>query len=78
MLDQANVKRLGLSFYALRHTFQTVAEGAHDLAAVQAIMGHAPASGDMSAQYRERVDDARLLAVTEHVRKWLFSDTKQE
>ena len=26
--------------------------------------------------YRERIDDARLLAVTEHVRKWLFGESK--
>ena len=78
VLRWAKVDRQGLSFYALRHTFQTVAEGAHDMAAVESIMGHAPASGDMSAVYRERVDDARLLAVVEHVRKWLFGDTKQE
>jgi hypothetical protein len=42
------------------------------MAAVRSIMGHAPLSGDMSAAYRERIDDSRLLAVTEHVRKWLF------
>jgi integrase len=59
-------------FYGLRHTFQTVAEGVRDLSAVQAIMGHAASGGDMSARYRERVDDERLQAVTEHVRKWLF------
>ncbi len=64
--------RPGLGFYALRHTFQTVAEGARDLAAVQSIMGHAAAANDMSAVYRERVDDERLLAVTQHVRKWLL------
>jgi integrase len=76
VLKWAKVERQGLSFYALRHTFQTMAEGAHDLAAVQSIMGHAAASGDMSAVYRERVDDARLLAAVEHVRKWLFGEQK--
>jgi len=62
----------GRSFYDLRRTFQTIAEGARDLVAVQAIMGHAPSSGDMSAIYRQRVDDERLRAAVEHVRKWLF------
>jgi integrase len=70
LLTNAKIKQRG--FYAIRHTFQTIGEGAHDLAAVQAIMGHAPASGDMSAAYRERIDDTRLVAVTEHVRKWLL------
>lgn len=68
----AGVRHRG--FYAIRHTFQTIGEGAYDLAAVQSIMGHAPSGSDMSAAYRERIDDGRLLAVTEHVRKWLFGD----
>jgi integrase len=78
-IRKAKIERPGLSFYALRHTFQTIAEGARDLAAVQSIMGHAPSAGGMSATYRERVDDDRLVAVTEHVRKWLFAtDAKAE
>jgi integrase len=63
-------------FYCLRHTFQTIGEGARDLAAVRSVMGHAPLSGDMSATYRERIDDDRLQAVVDHVRGWLFGDTK--
>ena len=35
-------------------------------------MGHAEAGNDMSAVYREGVDDDRLKAVTDHVRQWLF------
>ena len=72
LLDTANVTRQGLTFYALRHTFQTVAEGARDLPAVRVIMGHADSDHDMSARYRDRVEDERLLAVVEHVRGWLF------
>ena len=74
LLEKAKVSRPGLSFYAFRHTFQTIAEGARDLAAVQAIMGHAPNSADMSVVYRERIDDERLTAVTNHVRTWLFGE----
>ena len=73
-LDKAKLRRPGLTFYSLRHTFQTVAEGARDLAAVQSIMGHAPAANDMSATYRERISDERLTAVTNYVRHWLFGD----
>jgi hypothetical protein len=40
---------------------------------VDAIMGHAPHSGDMSAVYRERVTDERLRAVADHVHGWLFA-----
>lgn len=68
----------GRSFYDLRRTFQTIGEEAADLVAVQAIMGHAPASDDMSAVYRQGVSDARLLAVTDHVRGWLFPEVSPE
>jgi integrase len=70
VLTKAKVN--GRSFYDLRRTFQTIAEGAHDLVAVQSIMGHAPANGDMSAIYRQRIDDERLRAVVNHVRAWLY------
>ena len=58
----------------LRHTFQTIGEEARDKDAVRSIMGHAEASNDMSAVYNEKpVDDARLRAVTDYIRAWLFS-----
>ena len=70
------MKKLGLNggrnFYAIRHGFQTVAEGARDMAAAQAIMGHVPATNDMGATYRERIDDERLQAVVNHVHGWLW------
>jgi hypothetical protein len=65
----------GRTFYDLRRTFQTIAEGAHDLTAVQAIMGHAPRQNDMSAVYRQRIEPARLEAVTGYVRAWLWPQT---
>jgi integrase len=60
------------NFYALRHGFETIGGNARDQIAVSSIMGHAPSSSDMSAVYRERIDDERLKAVTGHVHKWLF------
>ncbi len=73
VLDDLKIRRKGVSFYALRHTFQTIGEEARDKDAVRSIMGHAEASNDMSAVYNEKpVDDARLLAVTNYVRAWLF------
>ena len=60
----------GLGFYALRHTFRTVADEAKDQPAADYIMGHE--SPHMSTVYRERISDERLKAVTDHVRAWLF------
>ena len=37
-------------------------------------MGHAPHSSDMSAVYRESIEDERLQAVANHVRSWLWPD----
>jgi integrase len=62
--------RKGLGFYTLRHTFRTVADESKDQPAVDFIMGHEVPH--MSAVYRETISDARLKAVTEHVRAWLF------
>ncbi len=74
------VKNCGLngsrSFYALRHTLETIGGDTGDQVAVSAIMGHAPRAGDMSAVYRERIDGARLIAVTNHVRAWLWPNRR--
>jgi len=35
-------------------------------------MGHAARANDMSAIYRQGVDDARLQAVVDHVHDWLY------
>jgi integrase len=75
ILDTLNLRRSRLSFYGLRHGFETVAGGSKDQVAVDAIMGHVPQG--MSAHYRERIEDDRLRAVVEHVRHWLWPETKQ-
>jgi integrase len=66
--------RKGLGFYTLRHVFRTVADEAKDQPCVDFIMGHE--SGHMSSVYRETISDARLRAVAEHVRGWLFTTNK--
>ena len=69
--NKIEIKRQGVGFYALRHTFQTIAEGAGDRAAVERIMGHENA-GEMANAYRERMERARLQAVADHVHAWLW------
>lgn len=70
-LREAGVHRQGLGFYALRHTFQTVAEECKDFPAIGLVMGHVDHS--MAAAYRERISDDRLELVAETVRKWWTS-----
>ncbi len=71
------LKSLGINsrrnFYALRHNFETIAGESKDQVAVDAIMGHVDPS--MGAQYREAISDARLRAVVETVRAWLWVET---
>ena len=57
-------------FYCLRHTLQTIGDECGDFLAVRSIMGHAGGS-DIADTYRERMTEARLRKVTEHVRGWL-------
>ncbi|MFO0899850.1 MAG: integrase [Pirellulales bacterium] len=77
LLTKLGIKRPGLNFYALRHTFQTIGEGAGDAVAVSSVMGHAPGTSDMAAVYREQVADERIKAVTDYVRSWLFPPAKR-
>jgi len=70
LLDELKLHRPGLGFYALRHTFETIAGGTADQVAVNALMGHVDSS--MAGVYRERIEDSRLSAVTNHVYKWLY------
>jgi len=58
------------AFYTLRAVFRTIADGTKDPVAIDLIMGHADQT--MGGVYRQGVDDARLLAVTDHVRQWLW------
>ena len=72
------IYRPGLSFYTLRHVFQTIGDGARDPVALRYLMSHAPPANDMAAVCRERIDDARLHAVVAHVRQWLFGMENDE
>lgn len=69
-LERLNMKQGKLSFYALRHTFETVAGNAKDQIAVDYIMGHV--TPGMGTNYRHEIADSRLQAVVNYVHDWLF------
>jgi integrase len=63
----------GRNFYALRHTFRTIARRARDVDAVRSVMGHV--SGHVETVYEhEDVADDRLAAVADIVRAWLLPE----
>jgi integrase len=72
LLEKLKIKRLGLSFYALRHTFYTAGEYCRDKDALEYIMGHAADGADMRPFYREETWISRLRAVVQHVHRWVF------
>lgn len=71
LADDTNIYRTGLTFYALRHTFETAAGESRDQVAVDHIMGHF--RDDMASVYRESISTERLIEVSQHVHLWLFS-----
>lgn len=73
VLAKIGIERKGLNFYALRHTFETIAGGSRDQVAVDCVMGHIDSS--MAGEYREEIGRDRIQAVCEHVRDWLFETT---
>jgi len=74
LLDSIGVSEDSPNFYALRHTFVTIALQKRDREAIRAITGHGTKSDDMLDTYNEaEVADARLLTVANHVRQWLFT-----
>jgi integrase len=69
LLDSLNINGRR-NFYALRHTFETIAGESRDQVAVDAIMGHA--KDNMASEYREWISDERLRAAADFVRRWLY------
>jgi integrase len=75
-LKSQNLYRPKLGFYALRHTFETIAGESRDQVAVGQIMGHVDNS--MAGLYRERITDDRLMSVAATVEQWLFPANGQD
>ncbi len=73
LMNALGIKRPGVGFYTLRHTYRTIADATKDVAAINLTMGHSDPASDMGAVYRQVIEDERLVAVSEHVRMWLFS-----
>lgn len=74
VLRTCKIKSGGRGFYALRHTFRTVADEVGDRPAIDLVMGHQDGS-DIATHYVERIGDERLRRVTEHVRTWTLEAT---
>jgi len=70
LLRRLDIKRKGVGFYALRHTFRTWADEVRDQHAIHRIMGHAIPG--MSGIYVEEISLDRLRVVVEHVRQKVF------
>ena len=75
LLSKLRLARRGHTFYALRHTFETIGGESRDQVAVDAIMGHS--REDMASVYRERIGDDRLQAVVKQVWRWLFDKSME-
>lgn len=74
LFDALGIDRTGRGFYAIRHTFRTIADETRDQPAIDHCMGHTDPT--MGGHYRERIDDSRLEAVADHVRLWLWPEAK--
>ncbi|MCX5670383.1 MAG: tyrosine-type recombinase/integrase [Planctomycetota bacterium] len=74
LLGRLGLKRRGIGFCTLRHTFRTWADEVRDQHAIHRIMGHTIPG--MSGIYVEEISLDRLRAVVNHVRSKLFGTAK--
>jgi integrase len=70
LLTAKKLKRRGIGFYTLRHTFRTWADETNDQHAIHVVMGHAIPG--MSGIYIEEIGVERLRKVVNHVRGKLW------
>jgi integrase len=71
LLAEKKLKRRGIGFYTLRHTFRTWADETNDQHAIHVVMGHAIPG--MSGIYVEEIGVERLRRVVAHVRSKLWA-----
>jgi integrase len=72
LIGDLKIRQPGLSFYTLRHTYRTVADDCLDQPAINHTMGHRDAT--MAGNYRQRIKDERLEAVSHCVHRWLYGE----
>jgi integrase len=75
-MQKSSVAQKGLGFYGLRRSFETIGAETGNQVAVDHIMGHAPLTKDMGANYRQHVAESALRQVTDHVHSWLFGPAR--
>ncbi len=68
LTKKIGIHSAGVSFYALRHTFQTVGGNSRDQIAVDRVFGHEDTSA--AGEYRESIDPQRIIDVCSYVRDW--------
>lgn len=76
LLSDLSLKRKGVGFYTLRHTFRTWADETGDQHAIHRIMGHAIPG--MSGIYVEEISLERMRAVVDHVRSKVFPEKTED
>jgi len=76
LLRKFGMSRPGMGFYALRHTFRTVADATKDPNAIRLVMGHT--DDRIDDNYTHGIDDSRLRSVVDHVRQWLFTKSPDD
>lgn len=74
LLERVGAYEPRRTFYALRHTTETIGGEAQDQVALDFVMGHLDES--MASHYREGISDQRLRRVGEVIRNWLFFSEK--
>lgn len=67
-----SIRREGLNYYALRHTYRTLADATHDQHAVMRSMGHS--FRGVNGNYVQEISDARLKHVSLFVRSQVLGE----